>query len=95
MKEPQRVVALIREVECWRLGNWDGCCCSDFTVRNVKVDISCGKGRKQAVWVSSSSMDYEDKSLLQPIMDEVIRQVSEQSGCSRPFAQHLEEWKAK
>lgn len=91
MSETQKVVALIKELECWRLGNWDGCCCSRFSIRNVDVDISCGKGREQAVWVSSHSMDYDDKSLLRPIMAEVIRQVTEQSGRARPFAQYIGE----
>lgn len=92
MTEPQIVVALIREVECWRLGNWDGCCCSSFEIRNVRVDISCGKGREQAVWVSSESLDYPQG--LNPIMDEVIRQLTEQSGRGGSFARYFEPCRA-
>jgi len=93
MNEPEKVLAIIKEVGLWRLGNWDGCCCSHFSLRNVDVDISCGKGREQAVWVSSSSGDYEDKELLRPIMAEVIKQVSDQSGRGGSFAQYFDEWK--
>jgi hypothetical protein len=94
MTEPEMVVAIIREIGCWRLGNWCGCCCSRFSVRNVDVDISCGKGREQAVWISSQSMDYEDKELLKPIMAEVIRQVTEQSGRSGSFVEYFDAWRA-
>lgn len=93
MSEPEKVVALIRHLQCWRLGNWDGCCCSRFSLRNVDVDISCGKGREQAVWVSSHSSYYSGEDDLRPIMDEVIRQVTEQSGRGGKFAQYFEEWK--
>lgn len=93
MSEPEKVVAIISEVQCRKLGNWDGCCCSNFSIRNVNVDISCGKGREQAVWVSSASGDYEDQSLLKPIMAEVIRQVTEQSARRGTFAQYFEPWK--
>jgi hypothetical protein len=93
MSEPEKVVALIVEVRCWRLGNWDGCCCSRFSVRNVDVDISCGKGREQAVWICSSSMDYDDKSLLKPIMKEVIKQLKESSGRGGSFKQYFDKWK--
>ncbi len=89
MTESEKVVALIKEIECWRLGNWDGCCCSRFSLRNVDVDISCGKGGEQAVWVSCPSLDYGDIELLRPIMDEVIRQVTEQSGRGAKFAQYI------
>lgn len=93
VSEPERVAALIREIQCWRLGNWDGCCCSRFSLRNVDVDISCGKGREQAVWVSSPSMDYDGEKDLRPIMDEVVRQLNEQSGRLPQFAQYFKEWK--
>lgn len=89
MTETEKVVALIRGIECFRLGNWDGCCCSHFSVRNVLVDICCGKGGEQAVRVSSASMDYRDEELLRPVMTEVIRQVTEQSGRSGKFAEHI------
>lgn len=89
MTETEKVVAIIRDVQCWRLGNWDGCCCCNFSVRNVDVDISCGKGREQAVWVSSVSDDYSVTGFLRPIMDEVVRQLAEQSGCSGTFAEYV------
>ena len=100
MTEPDKVVALIREVECWRLGNWDGCVCSHFSIRNVNVDISCGKGRDQAVWMYSGSLDYWDgvsandcdAEMLAPIMDEVIRQLAEQSGRGGTFARYFKPW---
>lgn len=94
MTEPDKVAALIREIGCWRLGNWDGCCCSNFSIRNVDVHISCGKGGPREVVISSGSMDYmdwetkkTDPKRMQPIMDEVIRQVSEQSGRDGKFAE--------
>lgn len=90
MTEPEKIVALIKEIELWRLGNWDGCCCSSFSIRNVDVEISCGKGREQAVWISSRSMDYHDRTLLKPVMAEVIRQLTpEQTGRSGKFAEHI------
>lgn len=89
MSETEKVVAIIRDVECWRLGNWDGCCCSDFTIRNVEVDISCGKGGEKAVKVSSRSGDYAEKENLRPILAEVLRQVSEQSSRAGAFAGYL------
>ncbi len=52
MSEPEKVVAIIKELECFRLGNWDGCCCSHFSIRNVEVKISCGKGAEQSVRVT-------------------------------------------
>ena len=86
------VVSLIREVGCERLGFWDGCCCSSSSVRGVSVDISCGKGREQAVWVSSHHMDYNDKTSLRPVMDEVIRQLEDKSGRGGGFARYFAEW---
>ncbi len=90
MTEPQKVLAIIEELECWRLGNWDGCCCSHFSIRNVDVRISCGKGDEQAVWVSSRSFEYDDKELLRPILREVVRQVTEQSNRGGSFAEYID-----
>jgi hypothetical protein len=75
MSEPEKVLTIIKEIECWRLGNWDGCLCSRFSIRNVDVEISCGKGRDRGIWVSSASLDYMDVKLLHPIAEEVQRQV--------------------
>lgn len=94
LTEPERVVAILREVGIEVLGNWDGCCCSNFSIRNVNVDISCGKGRKQGVWVWSRSSDYDDKVLLIPIMDEVLTQANEKSGRFPNFEKHYEPYNA-
>jgi hypothetical protein len=73
--EPQRVTDLIREVGLHRLGNLDGCICCNFSIRNVDVEISCGKGGERGIKVSSASMDYENgTSELKTIADEVHRQ---------------------
>lgn len=94
MTEIDNVCELIREVGVPRLGGWEGCCCCDFSVRSVHVDISCGKGsRGQAVWIWSHHMDYDDKETLRPVMEEVIRQLKELSGRGGDFAQHFYEWK--
>lgn len=88
MTETQKVVAIIRAIECWRLGNWDGCCCSRFSIRGVDVEISCGKA-DEAIRVSSRSYNYDKLDDLKPIMAEIVRQVSEQSGRGENFAQYL------
>src|SRR6185312_17385679 len=83
MQEPEKVLALIKEMEVWRLGNFDGCCCCRFSLRNVDVEVGCGKGGDRGVWVSSPSMDYwdrmtedsSDERMLRPIAEEVARQV--------------------
>jgi hypothetical protein len=82
------VVDLIREVGVIRLGNFDGCACCRFSVRDVDVEVGCGKGGERAVWVSSPSLEYwdgatangNDEALLRPIAEEVVRQVSEADG---------------
>lgn len=89
MTEPEKVVAMIKELGCWRLGNWDGCCCSNFSLRNVDVRISCGKGGEQGVWIGSGSMDYDEESL-RPIMEEVVRQCDEQACRANPFVGHVQ-----
>jgi hypothetical protein len=90
MTESEEVVSLIKEVGCWRLGNWDGCCCSRFSVRNVDVEIHCGNGMEQSIWVSSYSMDYDDdEALLRPIMAEIVKQVTELSGRGGTFSQYI------
>jgi hypothetical protein len=79
MSEPEKVLAIIKEVGTWRLANFDGCVCSSFSIRNVEVDISCGKGRDRAVRVYSCSFDYEENhdELLRPIAEELKRQIEE------------------
>lgn len=92
MSEPDMILSLIQQVGVWRLSNSDGCMCGGFTLRNVKVDIACGKGRKRAIWVSSNSMDYtKNDETLRPIADEVARQVEDGDGRGK-MAIHLREW---
>jgi hypothetical protein len=90
MSQTEDVVSLIKEVRCWRLGYWDGCCCSRFSVRNVDVEISCGKERERAIWVSSTSIDYLDDALLHPIMAEIVKQLTECSYQGGTFAQYID-----
>lgn len=92
--EEELVLELIKEVGIKRLGNWDGCACSWFSVRNVNVDISCGKGGDRGIWVHSRSMDYDDSELLRPIAEEVKCQV-EQSDRRGPIQFYLHEWHAR
>lgn len=98
MSEPEKVLAIIKELGVWVLGNWDGCCCSKFSIRNVDVDIACGKGRNQGVYVSSDSMDYlnqdliMDEDLLRPIAEEVAKQCDEHAWRSKKFEYHIRAW---
>jgi hypothetical protein len=83
MSEPSKVIAIIRDVGCWRLGHWDGCCCSHFSVRDVTIEISCGKGREQGVWVYSAHSFYAgrtDDFDLQGIADVVLDELRRGSG---------------
>lgn len=88
LSEPDMVLALVKEVEVWRLANLDGCCCGRFSLRNVDVEFGCGKGGERAVWCSSRSMDYWDRvskdgcdeRLLRPIAEEVARQIEARDG---------------
>lgn len=76
--EPEKVVDLIKEVGIHRLGRLDGCLCCFFSVRNVDIQIACGKGSERGVSVGSGSMDYEgDVEMLRPIAEEVRRQCEE------------------
>jgi hypothetical protein len=95
MTEPEKVLAIVREVGVWRLGNWDGCVCSSFSIRNVDVDISCGKGRDQGVWISSPSYEYNDREQLRPIAVEIVRQLDEQANRAAPFKWYFGPWKLK
>lgn len=94
MSEPEKVMALIKEIGVWRLGNCDGCMCSHFALRNVTVDISCGKGTDRAVRVYSASGDYDvdHDELLRPIAEEVRQQV-ENSDNRGPMPIFFEEWR--
>jgi hypothetical protein len=82
--EHQRVVEVISDAEVARLANFDGCICSRFSVRNVDIEIGCGKGGKRGVFISSPSLDYWDgesaddcdPELLRPIAEEIVRQLA-------------------
>lgn len=93
MTETEKVVALIKEIGCGRLGNWDGCVCSGFEIRDVTVDISCGKGTPQAIRVYSRSMDYSGDAHFRPIADEVRRQIIEQSNRGGDWPIFFGPWK--
>lgn len=100
MREPEKVLAILKEVGVWRLAHWDGCTCTHFNVRHVDVDVSCGKGRDRGLWISSKSLDYWDgksngcdENLLRPIAEEVARQIQESDGRGPiPIPIHFREW---
>jgi hypothetical protein len=75
--EPQRVMDVIREVGVHRLANLDGCICSDFSIRNVEVEIRCGKSSApRGIRVSSQWREYMSGAVeLRVIADEVVRQL--------------------
>ncbi len=85
LKLSEGVVELIREVGAYRLGGYDGCPCTSFEVQSVSVHVSCHKS-DYSVRVHSHNVDYCDEKyaldtrLLQPIADEVLRQVAEGRG---------------
>ena len=97
--EPERVLDLIKEVKVYNLGNWDGCVCCHFSIRNVNVDVACGKGSDQAIRVWSNSMDYMEgygdphDEALKPIAEEVRRQVIDGSFRGGDFPIFYEERK--
>lgn len=95
MDEPEKVLALVKEVKVWRLSNAAGCICGGFEIRNVHVDICCGKGRDRAVYVWSHSLDYPEEDaekMLGPIGKEVAQQV-EASDLRGPIPIRLHEWR--
>jgi len=91
--EPELVLELIKEVGVQRLGCWDGCACSRFAIRDVNVDICCGKGRDRGIYIWSNCDDYTDGHdlLLRPIAKEVARQV-ESADRRGPLPIHFHEW---
>jgi hypothetical protein len=92
-RETEVIIDLIREVGVCRLSLFDGCSCGGFTVRNVEVDICCGKGRDRGVWVSSPSLDWEfSKAALAAIADEVASQV-EDADFRGPMPRYPFAWK--
>ena len=92
--ETNKILNLIKKNPCWELGNWDGCCCCDFSIRDVNFQISCGKGREKGVWVWSDNGDYHQSdedhdNLLRPIAEEISAQCKECSTRSGDFPIHL------
>lgn len=87
MQEPEKVLQILREVQCWRLGHWNGCCCSAFSLRNVDISITCATHGEQAVRVSSAA--YADQSLLDPILAEVHRQMVDQAFQPNRWVQYI------
>ncbi len=85
----ETVLSVIREVGIARLGYWDGCCCSSFSIKNVDVRISCGKSRERAVWITGRHSDYDGEQTLIPIMDEVMRQLADSCFVGVEFARHF------
>jgi len=85
MNEPEKVLVLIKNIGVWRLGNCDGCMCCRFSLRNVDINVCCGKGGDRGVTISSRSLDYwdgvssngNDTKMLRPIAEEIARQVEE------------------
>lgn len=78
--EPQRVFDVIKEIGIHRLANLDGCICSSFEIRNVEINISCGKGGDRGCWISSRSIDYPESEVelakvLGDVGAEVLRQI--------------------
>lgn len=95
--EPQRVLDVIKEMGIHRLANLDGCICSGFEIRNVEIDISCGRGRDRGCWVSSRSMDYpEDEvelaKILAAVGEEVRRQIDDLHDGRGPMSVHYRKW---
>lgn len=85
MNQTDRVVELIRTVGVRELGLLDGCICCRFSVRNVEVDISCGKGADREIIVGSRSLLYEDDAELRPVLEEVERQAIALNDRRGPF----------
>lgn len=70
LSESERVSYLIREVGPSRLGNFNGCICSSFSIRNVDFDLSCGKGGgPRGIVITSCSMDYREEADYHPIIE--------------------------
>lgn len=91
--EPQRVLEVLKEVGIHRLANFDGCLCGCFAIRNVKIEISCGKGADRGIKISSRSMDYpasaeELEKVLCEVGNEVQRQIDDLHDGRGPIPVH-------
>ncbi len=81
MKASDDLVNLLRDVGVCRLGYFDGCICCEFEVRGVRFDLSCGKGGKRGLRVSSHHGDYRVPEELRPAADEIAKQaISDRRG---------------
>lgn len=95
--EPQRLLNLIREIGIHRLAAFDGCLCGSFEIRNVEIDISCGKGRDRGIWISSRSLAYPPsegdlKQILYEVGKEVQRQIIALNDGRGPITVHYRQW---
>ena len=78
------VLGLIKDQSIYQFSATDGCMCGGFELKEIHVDISCGKGLPRVVRVWSNSGDYgyeeEQEVLFKDIEEEVRRQVMEADG---------------
>lgn len=84
---PERAVAIIRDVGVFGLGFTDGCICTSFSIQGIDVDISCRKGSNMdtifrefygiGIRVYSSSLDSTGEGL-GLVAREVARQLADQ-----------------
>jgi len=79
------IMKMLSEHEVCGLVRFDGCCCGEFVLRGVHVEISCWRtGPRDVVGSSVHVFDRSDetpKDVLQAIGDEVARQVSDMWAC--------------
>ena len=72
------VIDLLKNVGYQGLNFSDGCACGGFEVMGVCVEVGCGKGAGEGVWVHSPHGDFDgQQEVLAPIADEVARQIKE------------------
>ena len=93
------VLDILRKIGIDRLGYWDGCCCGEFHIHGVNIDVACGKGRNKGVYISARYDDFcdpdtgkTDENLLQPVADEVVAQLEEKSSRAKVWPVHFRAW---
>lgn len=96
--EPEKVLDVIKDVGIHRLGNLDGCICCSFSIRDVNVSVSCGKGSNRGCRIYSNSMDYptDEKELslvLSEVGDEIVRQINDLHDGRGEMPLHFRPWK--
>lgn len=81
MAEVDSVLALIRDTGLHQLGDLEGCVCCSFNVRNIAVEVSCGKGTPRGIRVwhdevtrDGISKEDADEAFLRSVGEEVARQ---------------------